>query len=95
MWIQAQGGEGHIHRPTATKKADQVLLDAVEKVQRLQQTPLPSPSSSQMVGGFKDDEANTNVQSTFKGTRGYMETGLDIEPTRPIPEPITPSELLG
>ena len=84
---RSRGQVGPFSTPTVQKIADQVLLEAVEKVQRLQaQTSLPSPLLSGIAGGPKDDEI-TNMGSAWKKN---VEGNFNFEPLRPIAEPITP-----
>ncbi|KAL9091700.1 MAG: hypothetical protein Q9165_004776 [Trypethelium subeluteriae] len=92
MWAQdqTQGGDVLTDSAVLTNKADLVLLDAVEKILGLRQgDPLPPPSTGELIGGPTDDEHTTNTPSIWKGN---VTMYFDFEPTRPIPEPITPAE---
>ncbi|KAL9076042.1 MAG: hypothetical protein Q9157_003792 [Trypethelium eluteriae] len=92
MWAQnqTQGGDVLIDGAVPTNKTDLILLEAVEKILSLRQgDSLPSPSSSEMMGGPTDNEHTTNTPSTWKGN---VKMYFDFEPPQPIPEPITPAE---
>ena len=87
--IQAQDENRVVDRPVATKKASQALLDAVEKVQRLQQqqTSLPSIVLSEAARSLEDNEMTTKIPNASKKD---VETKINSAPIRPIPESITP-----